>query len=102
MCISGSLLSRYAHEMFGAKPCYRAGCSYWGAGTAAATSLCSSCGCAALSVQIALPRNDLYLPTSPELRVRAVLPESATPMQSAAKVPILVAFQVRARSIPSL
>ena len=45
-------------------------------------------------MQIALPREDLYLPTNPRSRVLAALPESATPMQSAAKVPILVAFQV--------
>lgn len=47
--------------------------------------------------QLALPRDDLYLPTSPGCRVAGVIPESATPMQSAAKVPILVAFLVRAR-----
>ena len=48
-----------------------------------------------LCVQLKLPRDDLYLPTNAHYRVRAIIPESATPMQSAAKVPILVAFQVR-------
>ena len=45
-------------------------------------------------LQIELPRSDLYLPTNPSSRVIAAIPESATPMQSAAKVPILVAFKV--------
>lgn len=49
---------------------------------------------ASLRLQIALSRRDLYLPTNPRSRVLAAIPESATPMQSAAKVPILVAFQV--------
>ena len=35
---------------------------------------------------VALPREDLYLPVNLGARVLAVLPESATPMQSAAKV----------------
>ena len=48
-----------------------------------------------LARQIALPRADLYLPTNPRSRVLAAVTESATPMQSAAKVPILVAFQAR-------
>ena len=47
-----------------------------------------------MCMQIALPREDLYLPTNPRSRVLAADPKSATPMQSAAKVPILVAFQV--------
>ena len=42
-----------------------------------------------------MSRNDLYLPTNPHYIVKQVIPESATPMQSAAKVPILVAFEVR-------
>lgn len=46
-------------------------------------------------MQLKLQRDDLYLPTSPHYRVKGVIPESATPMQSAAKVPILVAFQVQ-------
>jgi len=44
--------------------------------------------------EIALPRRDLYLPTNPDARVLGAVPESAAPMQSAAKVPILVAFKV--------
>ncbi len=48
--------------------------------------------------QIELPRDDLYLPTNPASRVLAALPDSATPMQSAAKVPLLVAFQARRAS----
>ncbi|BDA51126.1 phosphatidylinositol 4-kinase alpha [Coccomyxa sp. Obi] len=51
-------------------------------------------GAVNLARQLKLPRDDLYLPTNPHYRVRGVIPESATPMQSAAKVPILVAFQV--------
>ncbi len=48
-----------------------------------------------LVLQIHLPRQDLWLPTNPESRVIAAIAESATPMQSAAKVPILVAFKVK-------
>lgn len=40
------------------------------------------------------PRSDLYLPTEPRSRLIRAVPESASPMQSAAKVPILVAFEV--------
>jgi len=47
-----------------------------------------------LPVQIQLLRSDLYLPTNPESRVISAIADSATPMQSAAKVPILVAFKV--------
>ena len=43
---------------------------------------------------IDVPRPDLYLPTDPGARVLRAVPETATPMQSAAKVPILVAFEV--------
>jgi phosphatidylinositol 4-kinase len=47
-----------------------------------------------LLAQLKVPREDLYLPTNPDSTILAVVPESATPMQSAAKVPILVAFRV--------
>ena len=36
--------------------------------------------------QLTVPRTDLYIPTNPECRLLAVIPESGTPMQSAAKV----------------
>ncbi|KAK9849792.1 hypothetical protein WJX84_000135 [Apatococcus fuscideae] len=52
--------------------------------------------------EIALPRNDLYLPTNPESRIVALRPETGTPMQSAAKVPLLVAFTVEQRQKDSL
>ena len=45
-------------------------------------------------MQLKVSRDDLYLPTNPHYMVKQVIPESATPMQSAAKVPILVAFEV--------
>lgn len=51
---------------------------------------------------VAPSRPDLYLPTDPAARVLSIIPSSATPMQSAAKVPILVAFEVErqlARSV---
>ena len=31
--------------------------------------------------EVQLPRDDLYLPTNPDCRVLAVIPESAAPMQ---------------------
>eukprot|EP00850_Spirogloea_muscicola_P004600 SM000020S05950 [mRNA] locus=s20:31457:38873:+ [translate_table: standard] len=37
--------------------------------------------------------DDLYLPTAPELKVLRAVPEGSTPLQSAAKVPILVNFE---------
>ena len=36
--------------------------------------------------KLAVPRSDLYIPTNPECRLLALIPESGTPMQSAAKV----------------
>lgn len=48
-------------------------------------------------LQMAPPRDDLYLAIDPRLTVRRVIAESATPMQSAAKVPTLVAFEVTAQ-----
>ncbi|KAL4452207.1 hypothetical protein ABPG75_007869 [Micractinium tetrahymenae] len=42
---------------------------------------------------ITVPRDDLYIPTNPDCRVLEVIPESAAPMQSAAKCPILAAFR---------
>ena len=39
-------------------------------------------------------KKGLYLPTNPHLQVREIVCKSGTPMQSAAKVPILVAFMV--------
>jgi len=70
-------------------------------GPAPAPPACSHAAPACLPrAQIELPRDDLYLPTNPASRVLAALPESATPMQSAAKVPLLVAFQARAARLP--
>ena len=39
-------------------------------------------------------KRGLYLPTNPHLQVKEIICKSGTPMQSAAKVPILVAFMV--------
>jgi phosphatidylinositol 4-kinase len=47
---------------------------------------------------VALPRGDLFMPTDPHARVAGVKPETAAPMQSAAKCPILVAFDVEVRA----
>ena len=49
-----------------------------------------------LALQIDVTREDLYVPTNPNSRIVSMIPESATPMQSAAKVPILVAFKASA------
>lgn len=53
-------------------------------------------------MQLKVSREDLYLPTNPHYIVKQVIPESATPMQSAAKVPILVAFEVSSSRQPQL
>lgn len=44
--------------------------------------------------EVKLPRDDLFLPTNMDSCVVRHIPESAAPMQSAAKCPILVAFEV--------
>ncbi len=52
-----------------------------------------------------VPRNDLYIPTNPDCRLLAVIPESGTPMQSAAKVRLasrLAPFALGNRSRPRL
>lgn len=50
--------------------------------------------------RIKLPREDLFMPTDPHSRIISIRPESATPMQSAAKCPFLAAFDVE-RETPS-
>jgi hypothetical protein len=44
------------------------------------------------------PRSDLFLPTNVEAIVVRALPQSTAPMQSAAKCPILVAFEVEEKT----
>ena len=36
----------------------------------------------------------VYLPTNPNCKVVGIIPSSGAPMQSAARVPILVSFEV--------
>jgi phosphatidylinositol 4-kinase A len=44
--------------------------------------------------EVHVPRDDIFIPTNQNFRILAVKPETAAPMQSAAKCPILVAFDV--------
>eukprot|EP00271_Cylindrocystis_brebissonii_P006203 TRINITY_DN18880_c0_g2_i1.p1 TRINITY_DN18880_c0_g2~~TRINITY_DN18880_c0_g2_i1.p1 ORF type:complete len:1506 (-),score=262.70 TRINITY_DN18880_c0_g2_i1:1242-5207(-) len=44
--------------------------------------------------KIKLEGDDIYLPTSPEQLVRGIILDSGRPLQSAAKVPIMIAFNV--------
>lgn len=43
---------------------------------------------------IPVERDDLFMPFSPDTIIKKIKPETAAPMQSAAKCPILVAFEV--------
>lgn len=47
--------------------------------------------------EIAIKRDDLFMPFDPNTIVKGIKPETAAPMQSAAKCPILVAFDVEKR-----
>lgn len=49
---------------------------------------------AAEARKISVPRTDLYLPVDVHKRLIAVVPESGRAMQSAAKTPVLLAFEV--------
>jgi phosphatidylinositol 4-kinase A len=49
---------------------------------------------------VKVPREDLFMPTDPHSRVLAVKPDSAAPMQSAAKCPFLAAFDVEPLNFP--
>jgi len=46
-------------------------------------------------LNISKPSPNIYLPTNPQLQVVSIRCDSGAPMQSAAKVPILVAFHVK-------
>eukprot|EP00897_Mesotaenium_endlicherianum_P010276 jgi/Mesen1/9277/ME000060S08706 len=50
--------------------------------------------------RVQLESEDVYLPTEPELLVRGIVTDSGVPLQSAKKVPILVAFDVVHRDAP--
>lgn len=47
--------------------------------------------------KIELEGEDLYLPTAPNKLVKGIIVDSGIPLQSAAKVPILIAFNVADR-----
>eukprot|EP00889_Picochlorum_renovo_P003554 jgi/Picre1/30584/NNA_005946.t1 len=47
--------------------------------------------------EIAIKRDDLFMPFDPNTILKGIKPETAAPMQSAAKCPILVAFDVEKR-----
>lgn len=42
--------------------------------------------------EIEVPGSDIFFPTDSSKRVTSVIPESGRPLQSAAKVPIMVSF----------
>lgn len=48
-----------------------------------------------LMKDVTLPRDDLFMPTDSTAVITGIKPETAAPMQSAAKCPILVAFDVQ-------
>ena len=51
--------------------------------------------------EITVSRNDLFMPFCQDTIIKGVKPETAAPMQSAAKCPILVAFDVEDRKDPN-